>query len=389
MSDYVQKKKSIADNLAAIAQPVSDSDLASSLLSGLSSEYEAFITSMTTRFEPISLDELTGFLLSQEACLEENSVAIDMPAANVASHSAGLAFRGRGRPLAGATRGRNKGHGRGRNTYDSRQQYGQYGCSSTGRTICQVCNKPGHIAVYCYHRYEPEFQGDNPSPAALMAGSPIGPDNAWYPDSSATHHLTADMANLSTHSEYHGPDQVQVGNGNSLPISHVGPSVLHSSSQSFRLNNLLCVPNITKNLLFVRQFTKDNNVIFEFHPSCCFVKDQATGHILLHGTIRDGLYVLQHLDTTSPRALIGEHTSADIWHARLRHPSNKVLATVRTNYHLPFSSFSSSFCDACQCNKSKRLPFSSSFSRCSRPLELLHSDLGGPAPITATGGYRY
>lgn len=180
-----------------------------------------------------------------------------------------------------------------------------------------------------------------------------------------------------------------MGNGNGLPISHVGSSVLHSSSQSFRLNNSLCVPNITKNLLSVRQLTKDNNVIFEFHPSCCFLKDQATNHILLRGIIRDGLYVLHHLDTTSPRALIGERTSANIWHARLGHPSNKVLAIVSTNYHLPFTSSSSSFCDACQCNKSKRLPFYSSFSRCTRPLELIHSDLWGPAPITATGGYRY
>ena len=34
MSDYLQKKKSIVDNLAVVAQPVSDFDLASSLLSG-------------------------------------------------------------------------------------------------------------------------------------------------------------------------------------------------------------------------------------------------------------------------------------------------------------------------------------------------------------------
>ena len=38
---------------------------------------------MTTHFEPIYLEELTGFLLSQEAHLEENSVSIDMPAVNL------------------------------------------------------------------------------------------------------------------------------------------------------------------------------------------------------------------------------------------------------------------------------------------------------------------
>lgn len=87
MSDYVQKKKSIADNLAIVAQPVSDSDLASSLLSGLGSEYEAFITSMTTRVKSITLDDLTRFLLCQEVHLEESSTSIDVPTANLATHS--------------------------------------------------------------------------------------------------------------------------------------------------------------------------------------------------------------------------------------------------------------------------------------------------------------
>ena len=89
MSVYVQKKKSITDNLAAVAQPVSDFDLASSLLSGLSSEYEAFITSIATRVEPISLDDLTGFLLSQEARLKETSATVEVPITNLATHSLG------------------------------------------------------------------------------------------------------------------------------------------------------------------------------------------------------------------------------------------------------------------------------------------------------------
>ncbi|XXG76297.1 hypothetical protein AAC387_Pa08g0670 [Persea americana] len=93
MSDYFQKKKSIVDNLAVVAQPVSDFDLASSLLSGLlsglSSEYEAIITSITTRVEPISLDDLTGFLLSQEARLKETSATVEVPITNLATHSLG------------------------------------------------------------------------------------------------------------------------------------------------------------------------------------------------------------------------------------------------------------------------------------------------------------
>ena len=85
----------------------------------------------------------------------------------------------------------------------------------------------------------------------MLAGSPIGPDSARYPVSGATHHLTADMANLSTHFKYHGPDQVYASNGTALPISHAGSSLLHTP-HSFCLTNILHVPNMTKKLLFVQ-----------------------------------------------------------------------------------------------------------------------------------------
>ena len=53
------------------------------------SEYEAFITLTTTRVEPISLDDLTEFLLSQEARLEETFASDDVLTANLATPSAG------------------------------------------------------------------------------------------------------------------------------------------------------------------------------------------------------------------------------------------------------------------------------------------------------------
>ena len=117
--------------------------------------------------------------------------------------------------------------------------------------------------MQCYYRYDSSFQGDTAPPVAFMTAPPVGQlDNAWYPDSGATHHLTADMANLSTFSEYHGQDQVHVGNGNTLTIKHIGSSLLRTPHNSFQLTNMLHVPHITKNLLSVRQFTKDNGVNF-------------------------------------------------------------------------------------------------------------------------------
>lgn len=51
--------------------------------------------------------------------------------------------------------------------------------------------------------------------------------------------------------EYGGNETIKVGNGNVLPISHVGLCNLTSNAGSLNLKNVLCASNITKNLISV------------------------------------------------------------------------------------------------------------------------------------------
>ena len=75
---------------------------------------------------------------------------------------------------------------------------------------------------------------------------------------------------------------------------------------------------------------------------------------------------------------------------RLGHPSERVLNQVlhfcnkkfEVNEKLPF-------CDACQFGKSHLLPFKSSVSLASKPLELVHTYILGPSPIQSSSGFRY
>lgn len=58
------------------------------------------------------------------------------------------------------------------------------------------------------------------------------------------------------------------------------------------LNDILRVPTITKNLISVSKFSRDNNVFFEFHSHAWYVKSQVDGRVLLEGKVSpDGLYV--------------------------------------------------------------------------------------------------
>ena len=51
--------------------------------------------------------------------------------------------------------------------------------------------------------------------------------------------------------EYSGIEKVTVGNGNRLNISHVGNTCLSDGDKSLVLKNILCVPDIAKNLISV------------------------------------------------------------------------------------------------------------------------------------------
>ena len=102
-------------------------------------------------------------------------------------------------------------------------------------------------------------------------------------DSGASHHVIGKLTNLSHHQSYEGPDDILLGDGSSLEITHTGSSKLPASSKSFCLSNVLCVPSIKQNLIYVSKFCKTNNASIEFFPFSFVVKDLKMGACLTQG----------------------------------------------------------------------------------------------------------
>jgi hypothetical protein len=414
VSDYYQQIKHTVATLAAAGHPISDQEFTSYLLGGLGSEYDPFVTSVTTRMEPLSIDTLFGHLLAHESRIakrhqDDNS----FPTANIAARSPNL-HRGRDNHR---TFQRSSGQGqrsRGRasqfHVSSSRGQGGPSGSSSFhyrpnnsmgpyrpsphmgSRPTCQVCGKMGHSALTCYNRFNQAYQAPGPSLTTYhaMATSPHTWDLNWYPDTGASHHVTSDQNQLNFQSEeYDGPDQIQVGNGTRLAIKNIGTSIL--SPPNFILRNVLHVPKITKNLLSVQKFTLDNNAFMEFHPSCFFVKDRISGKILHKGPSKNGLYQWSPSPSAAPPSVFSsERASHHDWHARLGHPADRILHQVVSKFHLPVTSNKKlSLCSACRRGKSHQLPFSLSDHPSHFPLELVFSDVWGPSPILSNNGARY
>ena len=95
---------------------------------------------------------------------------------------------------------------------------------------------------------------------------------------------------------------VELPNGETALVTHNGTFVL---SSSLTLNNVLCVPSFTFNLLSVSTITKTQPCCLVFLSTLCFVQDFASWRMIGVGQQIDRLYLLQsgNLQQTSPTAL--------------------------------------------------------------------------------------
>ena len=144
------------------------------------------------------------------------------------------------------------------------------------------------------------------------------PTNAWLIDSGATHHITSDLNNLELHQPYQGGDEVMPADGSNLAITHIGSTSFPSKNTALRLNQILCVPHIHKNLISLYRLCNSNKVSVEFFPASFQVKDLHTGLPLLQAKTSNGLYEwpVPKTQATALFASPSSKTTLASWHMR-------------------------------------------------------------------------
>ncbi|GJX12066.1 hypothetical protein Tco_0201925 [Tanacetum coccineum] len=133
-------------------------------------------------------------------------------------------------------------------------------------------------------------------------------DPTWHMDTCASSHLIFKASNLSTIFYKRLFPSVHVGDGKSIPVTNTGHSIIPSHHRPLRLHNVLVTPNIIKNLIYVRQFIRDNNCTIEFDAFGFTVKDYLTRHILLRCDSSGDLYLVTK-PSTSPTAFLSTSDS--------------------------------------------------------------------------------
>ena len=113
--------------------------------------------------------------------------------------------------------------------------------------------------------------------------------------------------------------------------------------------------------------------------------------------LKHGLYHLQinkDINQVIPKASFINNfstppiTNANLWHFRLGHLSGKRLNVLHSTFSF-ISKHIEENCDVCHLAKQKKLSYSPSINRASKPFDLVHMDIWGPFSQPSIHGHKY
>ncbi|XP_010456904.1 PREDICTED: uncharacterized protein LOC104738426 [Camelina sativa] len=325
MAAYLDEIKAISDQLDSIGFPVPDQEKIYGALSGLGPEYQSidtYVENSMDQFLGTTFEDVEFKLINIENKLLKYSKT---PAVSphLAFHT-GREYSNRG---CGQSNGRNEGY-RGCGSY-----------STCGRGFHQQINTSN--SVKCYKRFDHAYQSEelhNALAAMRITDQSGPPGHEWYPDSGATAHITNNVETLQSAQPYTGNDRVIVGNGDFLPITHIGSLPLQTLQGTFLpLKDVLVCPQMAKSLMSVSKLCDDYPCSVKFDSDGVLVKDKRTKLHLAQRKRDKDIYKLENHQLQAFYSSRQQATSDEVWHMRLGHPNKDII----------MNKTSSRVCDAC------------------------------------------
>ena len=166
------------------------------------------------------------------------------------------------------------------------------------------------------------------------------------------------------------------------------------------VKDVYLVDGLCHNLLSVSQSTdKGNWVIFDSHECIIVDKqdlnlDKANLKCKLKANRNGNLYTLDLCQQLEEKCLISSDENSWLWHKRLAHVNFTQLdMLIKKELAIGIPSFKVKhdfICESCQRGKQTKSSFKTKKKvSTSRPLELIHMDLVGPARVKSLGGNLY
>ncbi|KAJ0752905.1 putative RNA-directed DNA polymerase [Helianthus annuus] len=207
---------------------------------------------------------------------------------------------------------------------------------------------------------------------------------SWIVDSGASQHMInsdKELFNAIDVSEF--DIKVAHPNGTNVKVLKIGNVKLMGD---VILKDVFYVPGYHVNLLSVHRLAKDNNIDVVFKEDSCVLQDSKSRRILVTGSQDSGLYFVGK-NGNSMNVCYNSYVKANLWHSRLGHPSDQVLAVLKDQFDV--KSIEHGPCDVCHRAKQVRVPFPLSEHKTKSIGELVHLDVWGPYRVTSYEGFKY
>ncbi|KAJ9551582.1 hypothetical protein OSB04_015627 [Centaurea solstitialis] len=338
VTEYMQSIKACTDELSFMGKPMDNEDIIAKVLKGLDYDsYKPVVDAVRARDSLISFEALHEKLINHEISLKNQNPPSSFPASVHAATYRPNHPRGHSRNII--TSGLLPSPNTTPNSRPSKPYLGK----------CQWCRHTGHVVSQCpiFKQLFPHIVfptspiGPNPShasrhtnrrpqttftPQANVATFANSSSTSWLMDSGATHHVTNDLENLALHAPYDGSDDLIIGDGSSLPISHTGSFSHPTHDKILKFSNVLFVPSISRNILSVYQFCIENNAYVEFSPISFSVKDRSMGLTLLQDVWTAPII---SYDNFKYYVIFVDHFTKYIWFYPLKRKSDTALTFQR------------------------------------------------------------
>jgi transposase InsO family protein len=384
MQSHINMVRDLADQLDEIGAPVSDEDLAITLLCSLPERFDSLIVSLESRpSKELTSDFVINRLLSEERRQSEitqsNVVAQAAHQVRVASkltcsfckrpnHTEATCYRKNGYPA---------GHPR------SGQASAQAASTSTQASNTTAMNYSA-VSVCCLSN-------------AASSSSTSTLD--WLIDSGASTHICAQRSCFSSLRPLDQPVQINIADGRAVRALGIGDIALDVLCGTEWISNIfkdvLFAPDLKMNLLSVSRLTNDGLVVSFFDDHCHIMMQDR----LVASSIKEAsdLYrLISRIDRSTKVASAAISSgNAKLWHARLGHLNAKSMLQLSNKQMvdgLPAlrSDLDLRVCEGCALGKSHRVAMpQQATTRATQLLELVHSDICGPMQVNSLGGKKY
>jgi hypothetical protein len=295
----------IKDQLLVIGVTVDDDDLVQTILDGLPSSWETFLSSVNEREIQPTFERLWHDYLQEESCTATRSKPSKEEHSTLASRFKGkkkVTFQ-KGSQRKINTKGTFKGK-----------------ITDTSKIKCFNCNKLGHFARHCWYRKknprkgkhlastaeDDESKRNQKSPSnerenkkeyylvSALSSTVIKRPKNWLVDCGTSKHMTWYKEILLDFKKKSFAEQVELGDDKCYKIEGVGSiSFRLESGAMLHVDEVLYVPGLRKNLPSVATLEdKGYWVIFKDRKALIWAKGSHLSTTKPIGTCRGGLYVV-------------------------------------------------------------------------------------------------